>query len=277
MLLGKFPFRGKNKEDLFNNIKKGIFDKTSEEWKSISENAKDLILKMLEYNPEKRLSAQECLEHDWIKTLASQSNLVMLPSVLKNIYNLNAREKLQQATIAFIVHNLNSNKEIEELKKVFQAMDLNNDGMLTYDEIKKAYEKYFGVVSEIKINKIIEEMDNNSDGIISYEEFLRVSLNQRIFLDEKNLRLAFDMFDINKDGKLSKDELKTVLDTTNLEYIDILMRIIDNNKDGFISFDEFCGLMRNLGNPLIYNEDNKKYNNENNMEMIIRNNNNWGN
>ena len=52
-------------------------------------------------------------------------------------------------------------------------------------------------------------------------------------MDEKNLRLAFDMFDINKDGKLSKDELKTVLDTTNLEYIDILMRIIDNNKVHF--------------------------------------------
>ena len=277
MLLGKLPFHGKNTEDLFNNIKKGEFDQTSEEWNSISDNAKDLILKMLEYNPEKRLSAQECLDHNWIKTLASQSNPIMLPNVLKNIYNLNAREKLQQATIAFIVHNLNSNKEIEELKKVFQAMDLNNDGMLNYSEIKKAYEKYFGVVSEVRMNKIIEEMDNNSDGIISYEEFLRVGLNQRIFLDEKNLRLAFDMFDINKDGKLSRDELKTVLDTTNSEYIDILMRIIDNNKDGFISFDEFCGLMRNLGNPLIFNEDNKKYNNENNMEMIIRNNNNWGN
>ncbi len=272
MLLGKLPFHGKNTEDLFNNIKKGEFDQTSEEWNSISDNAKDLILKMLEYNPEKRLSAQECLDHNWIKTLASQSNPIMLPNVLKNIYNLNAREKLQQATIAFIVHNLNSNKEIEELKKVFQAMDLNNDGMLTYAEIKNAYEKYFGVVSEIKINKIIEEMDNNSDGIISYEEFLRVGLNQRIFLDEKNLRLAFDMFDINKDGKLSRDELKKVLDTTNSEYIDVLIRIIDNNKDGFISFDEFCGLMKNLGNPLISdNDDLKKNNNENNMEMLIRN------
>ena len=272
MLLGKLPFHGKNTEDLFNNIKKGEFDQTSEEWNSISDNAKDLILKMLEYNPEKRLSAQECLDHNWIKTLASQSNPVMLPNVLKNIYNLNAREKLQQATIAFIVHNLNSNKEIEELKKVFQAMDLNNDGMLTYAEIKNAYEKYFGVVSEIKINKIIEEMDNNSDGIISYEEFLRVGLNQRIFLDEKNLRLAFDMFDINKDGKLSRDELKKVLDTTNSEYVDVLIRIIDNNKDGFISFDEFCGLMKNLGNPLISdNDDLKKNNNENNMEMLIRN------
>jgi Ca2+-binding EF-hand superfamily protein len=150
--------------------------------------------------------------------------------------------------------------------------------MLNYSEIKKAYEKYFGVVSEVRMNKIIEEMDNNSDGIISYEEFLRVGLNQRIFLDEKNLRLAFDMFDTNKDGKLSKEELKKVLDTTNSEYIDVLVKIIDNNKDGFISFDEFCGLMRNLGNPLIgemnqdLNKSKEHEDNDKNMDMLIRNN-----
>ena len=277
MLIGKLPFHGKNTEDLFGNIKKGVFDKSSEEWNAISQNAKDLILKMLEYNQEKRFSAQECLDHPWIKTLASNTNPSMLPNILKNIYNLNAREKLQQATIAYIVHNLNSSKEIEELKKVFQAMDLNNDGMLNYSEIKKAYEKYFGVVSEVRMNKIIEEMDNNSDGIISYEEFLRVGLNQRIFMDEKNLRLAFDMFDTNKDGKLSKEELKKVLDTTNSEYIDVLIKIIDNNKDGFISFDEFCGLMRNLGNPLINGEMNHDLNkskghedNDKKMDMLIR-------
>jgi calcium-dependent protein kinase len=258
MLIGKLPFHGKNTEELFNNIKKGVFDKTCEEWNSISNNAKDLILKMLEYNPEKRFSAQECLDHTWIKTLASDTKSNLIPGVLKNIYNLNAREKLQQATIAYIVHNLNSNKEIEELKKVFQSMDLNNDGMLNYNEIKTAFQKYFGVVSEVKINKIIEEMDNNSDGIISYEEFLRVAVNQSIFLDEKNLRLAFDMFDINKDGKLSREELKQVLDTSNFKYIDILIQIIDNNKDGFISFEEFCQLMKNVGNNIIENENKKK-------------------
>ena len=258
MLIGKLPFHGKNTEELFNNIKKGVFDKTCEEWNSISNDAKDLILKMLEYNPEKRFSAQECLDHTWIKTLAKNTKSNLVPGVLKNIYNINAREKLQQATIAYIVHNLNSNKEIEELKKVFQTMDLNNDGMLNYNEIKTAFQKYFGVVSEVKINKIIEEMDNNSDGIISYEEFLRVAVNQSIFLDEKNLRLAFDMFDINKDGKLSREELKQVLDTSNFKYIDILIQIIDNNKDGFISFEEFCQLMKNVGNNIIENENKKK-------------------
>ena len=143
-----------------------------------------------------------------------------------------------------------SSKEIEELKKVFQALDVNGDGMLTYTEIKEGFEKYFGKrISEVKLNKIIEEMDSNSDGIISYEEFLRVALNQKMILDEKNLRLAFDKFDLNKDGKLSKEEIQMILGTSGFDYITALLQIIDNNKDGYISFDEFKRLMKGVVMP----------------------------
>ena len=245
MLIGKLPFHGKNTEELLNNISKGVYKKSGPEWEAISSNAKDLIINMLESNPEKRFSAQKCLDHPFILNLkTNKTNNISMAKVLKNISELNAREKLQQATIAYIVHNLNQTKEINDLQKVFQEMDVNNDGMLTYIEIKNAYEKYFGkTISEMQINKIIEGMDSNSDGIISYEEFLRVSLNQNHFVDEKNLKLAFDLFDLNKDGKLSKEELITVLDTSNFDYIDSLISIIDNNKDGFINFDEFKNLM----------------------------------
>ena len=57
MLLGKLPFHGKNTEELLNNISKGVYKKSGTEWDSISSNAKDLIINMLEYNPEKRFTA----------------------------------------------------------------------------------------------------------------------------------------------------------------------------------------------------------------------------
>ena len=253
LLLGFPPFKGKNTSDLFSKIKAGIFTKEGKEWDSISPSARDLIVKMLEYNYNKRFSAQECLNHPWIVSMANNNNnltgtqLDLLPGVLDNIYNFNAREKLQQAIIAYIVHTLYSNREIEDLKKVFQALDVNGDGMLTYTELKEGFEKYFGKsISEVKINKIIEEIDSNSDGIISYEEFLRASINQKKFLDEKNLRLAFDRFDLNKDGKLSKEEIRKILGTSNFEYIDTLLLLIDDNKDGYISFDEFKNLMKGV-------------------------------
>ena len=53
-------------------VKKGIFDFDGEEWDDVSEEAKDLIKKLIS-KPERRLSAQEALSHKWIKTLASGS------------------------------------------------------------------------------------------------------------------------------------------------------------------------------------------------------------
>ena len=45
----------------------GKFHFYPEEWDDISNEAKDLIKKMLEINPGNRLSAEEVLKHPWMK------------------------------------------------------------------------------------------------------------------------------------------------------------------------------------------------------------------
>jgi calcium-dependent protein kinase len=259
LLVGYPPFSGNNTTDLLNNVSKGQYSIRSSEWRLVSNDAKDLVSQMLEFDPSKRISAQGALEHPWIKNNdKSKFNSVdqkYFESVLQNIYEFNAREKLQQATIAYIVHFLYNSKEIEDLKKVFKKLDQNGDGQLTYLELKNGIEYYFGKYKiEADLNKIIQEIDGDNDGWISYEEFLRVSINQDKLLDEKNLKLAFDRFDLDKDGKLSKDEIKKVLGTTDNEYINILINYIDDNNDGYINFEEF----KNLMNGIVGSDQKKK-------------------
>jgi calcium-dependent protein kinase len=251
MLVGYPPFSGSTTNELLESVGKGKYTIKSHEWAKVSTQAKDLVIRMLEIDPAKRISAQEALEHPWVKaTDQNKINTVdqnYFESVLKNIQDFNAREKLQQATIAYIVHFLYSSQEIDELKKVFKMLDSNNDGRLTYKELKHCFEKYWGTyLSDVKINSIIQEMDGDNDGFISYEEFLRVSINQKKLLDEKNLRLAFDKFDLNKDGKLSKEEIKKVLGTTDNQYTNMLLSYIDSNNDGFLSYEEFYTLMNGV-------------------------------
>lgn len=247
MLTGNFPFLGLTQPQLYENIKSGRYRTEGREYEAISQKAKDLIKKMLELNPTKRLSAAECLKTPFFEGLNNNKETMpdLLPSVISNIYKLNAREKIQQATIGFIVHNIQYSEQVEKLKNIFEFLDIDKDGELTHEEIRKAILKIFPdeYMTEEKINYIIDKMDENKDGVVSYEEFLRVTIDEKILLEKSNLKMAFDKFDLNKDGKLSKEELVHILDKGASDYVDSLLYLIDKNKDGYISFDEFCHLM----------------------------------
>ena len=191
LLTGNFPFIGKTSQKLFESIKTGKYKNTGKEWESISSQAKDLIKKMIELDTTKRISASECLKSPFITNLNKQENIHdILPSVLSNIYKLNAREKIQQATIALIVHNIQQNEQVEKLKGIFELLDLNKDGQLTYTEIREAFRQIFpdNYITEDKMKLILDKMDDNKDGVISYEEFLRVTLDEKILLEKNNLR-----------------------------------------------------------------------------------------
>jgi calcium-dependent protein kinase len=49
-------------------VQRGKFDFDGEEWDEISKEAKDLIKKLI-CKPEKRLTANEALQHKWMKIM----------------------------------------------------------------------------------------------------------------------------------------------------------------------------------------------------------------
>ena len=277
LLCGYPPFSGYSTEEIIYEVMQGKFSMEGNEWKKISSSAKDLVTKLLEFNADKRFSAQEAINHKWIQEKHEAIGLIekvedgVWRNVLDSIKNFNAKEKLQQATIAFIIHFQFASQENKELKKIFKKLDLNGDGRLTYKELKEGFiklnpEERISGITEADLNRIIEDVDQDMNGYIEYEEFLRVTVNKRSIISENNLRLAFDKFDENKDGKLSMDELKKVLGTSNNEYIKEMMQKIDENKDGSINFKEFSVMMRSI---LAENED--KFDNKKRNPTIISN------
>ena len=68
LLSGYPPFYPKNTKsihDLFADIRKGRFAFDGEVWQDVSESAKDLIVGLLNVDPDKRLSAEQALSHPW--------------------------------------------------------------------------------------------------------------------------------------------------------------------------------------------------------------------
>ena len=68
LLCGKPPFNGKEKEDILNAISIGKYDTSSKKFQKLSNNAKDLINKLLIYNPSERITAKDTLSHPWFNT-----------------------------------------------------------------------------------------------------------------------------------------------------------------------------------------------------------------
>ena len=267
LLIGYPPFNGSTHKEIFKEIKKGIIDKDTSEWRKISPKAQDLLNKMLEKRYDKRYSAYECLNHPWITEVENyprrRIDNVIMNSFLKRIYNFSVKEKFQQAVIAYIVHFLLTNDDIRELENAFMKLDENRDGKLNYDEIKEGYLKYFGDINDDKLKQIIHKMDNNFDGFISYEEFIRCAIEQDRLINDNNLKMAFEQFDLNNDGKLSKDEIKNVLGNTDNIYIDDFLKQIDLNDEGTISFEKFKTIMNDI---LIENNTINNNNNNNNKD-----------
>jgi calcium-dependent protein kinase len=66
LLCGQPPFKGKSHKEIFEKIRYGKFSFIHPEWAHVSRLAKILIKKMLTYNPDERISAEEALNDEWI-------------------------------------------------------------------------------------------------------------------------------------------------------------------------------------------------------------------
>jgi len=169
------PFNGESEKEIMKNVMKGIYDFPEEEWSCVSNEAKELVSKMLKYDPKKRFSAKECLLSNWIQknqdvtrdVKLSQNALENLKkfkvklnkkflNFLLNYWNIfKADRKIEQATISFIVNQLICKEERNQLLSQFQLFDKDGDGVLTKEEIFQGYKNLYGdIITEDEVVRI---------------------------------------------------------------------------------------------------------------------------
>lgn len=66
-LSGNLPFNSADIAIILQKTLEGAFPLNDKRWKTISEEAKDLVSKLLENNPADRIPLDEALKHPWIK------------------------------------------------------------------------------------------------------------------------------------------------------------------------------------------------------------------
>lgn len=184
---------------------KGKFDFDGEEWDDISKDAKDLIKKMI-CKPERRLSAQEVLEHKWVKSKTSEDAKKAKDDLgkIRNVRGLKKTQhfsKMQQAAMTAIAVQAGPD-DIKELKEIFLAIDNNGDGTLTFVEIEDGL-KRLKIPDWEHILENLKEADVDKSGTIDYTEFIAATLDSQVYMKDEYLKATFNMFD--KDGSGSID------------------------------------------------------------------------
>jgi len=255
MLCGYPPFFGETDAEVLSKVRLGNFSFNAADWKNISEDAKTLIRMLLKMNPRDRYTAEQALNHEWIKNKAPKATNVSLQSnFVDNLRTFRSQNKLKKAALHIIAGQLNED-QIKALRTTFMALDDNGDGLLTSAEMKEGLQK--AGLKEIPpdLQQIMEDVDSDGSGVIDYTEFLAATLDKRVYVQEDVCWSAFRLFDRNGDGKISPEELKYVLQTGEVEEtlggkdaVSELIREVDTSGDGVIDFQEFMQMMRGVGN-----------------------------
>ena len=126
-------------------------------------------------------------------------------------------------------------------------MDINGDGKLQKDEIKQGYAEFFGRnLTDEEVDDMFNKVDADGSGEIEYSEFVIATMNEKNLLSNNKLQTAFKMFDKDGGGTISIDEIKQVLSfgqNLDEEVVNQIIKQVDANGDGEISYDEFANMM----------------------------------
>ena len=251
------PFKGKKLDQVFNEVLNSKPNFNNSAFSKVSNNGTDLLLKLLEKDPEKRLSAIDSLNHPWFKQFKLDSTISQkrLSLFINNLKSYKTDYKLQQAAIAVIVHNMPSNHEIKEIERAFRIIDLNGDGKLNKDELVKGFIKIFNQTVDQtteRIDQIFRSVDADKNGFIQYEEFIRACIPKEVLLSDNNVRFAFNFFDLDQSGHITVTEIEEVFCSGNKNIskavIEKIISQVDLDGDNQVSFDEFKIMMNKIIN-----------------------------
>jgi len=133
---------------------------------------------------------------------------------------------------------------------------------LELHEISKCVRATFGEASQevLHIDQIFNKLDLDGTGRLTYTEFCAAAMEEDDRLREQVMRLAFNAFDCQAEaGKISEDALgkllasananeslpKSVCETVAREVVEVF----DCNRDGCLDFDEFKRMMYSFAKP----------------------------
>ncbi|KAL6644436.1 hypothetical protein ACP70R_016044 [Stipagrostis hirtigluma subsp. patula] len=242
LLCGVPPFWGDNDEKIAQAILRGGIDFGREPWPRVSASAKDLVRRMLDPDPSTRLTARQVLEHPWLKNADTAPNVSLGDAVRARLQQFSAMNKFKKKALGVVARNMPV-EELDKYVQMFHLMDKDHNGNLSLEELMEGLHINGQPVPESEIRMLLEAADTDGNGTLDCDEFVTVSLHLRKMANDEYLAKAFNYFDKDGSGFIELEELREELGPNDQIVLDII-RDVDTDKDGRISYQEFELMMK---------------------------------
>jgi calcium-binding protein CML len=141
-----------------------------------------------------------------------------------------------------------------ELTQAFGQFDVDGDGNITADELKRVLAALRVEVSEEEVSRMMRAADLDGNGTVDLDEFLAVNARAEHQLagdvEKELLHEAFRVFDEDANGYISAEELYRVLTSLSggshqptMEECKNMICSVDADGDGLVDFGEFEKMM----------------------------------
>lgn len=236
----------------------------------ISDSARDLIRSMLCPESE-RLTAKQVLNHPFIKNHKDREPDIdpiknMKSRILHMKEHAQHRSLFQRIVYSSLTQRL-TYKNFEDLKKIFEEMDKDYDGVISKQE-------FFNGIKEVDSNKTISEkelegifnlIDTNKTHKIDYTEFVSAFIDKKFFDSKEKLLEIFQTIDTENTGKISYNDYINFVNMEgihkkDLKELQLEFERADLDKDGYIEYEEFVQYITKRGEEHVFKKKEQKNN-----------------
>jgi len=212
LIAADLPFKGTTREDYVTAVCNSPLNNDHLKSIGVDNNLIALLNAMLSKDIARRPSADEVLKFDFFKNHLNELSEDKSQKSFDALFSFANRSKfIRSMRISFVAKALDKNEALKDIN-LFNMVDKDIDGKISFDEFVQLKRKSETPVNEIELKKVYDRLDHDNNGYLDYDEFIAAFHSLTEDKTKQKIKVIFNEIDKNKDGTISLEEMQNYLD-----------------------------------------------------------------
>jgi len=216
LLSGHLPFVSDTDDTVFHKAIAGDFSFNQAIWENVSDDAKDLIKKMICANLSKRYTAQQWLQHEWFSQkddeFINDSGIQHTnEDLVSNLKLIRSKTIMQNVAYEFVKKTMDDS-DLEKLHEKFAEV-WNESEEVSILDFKKVIASFSSDFTQEQIDQLVRDIQKTQSltGKINYVNLLAELDSMSEYKNDTKMWMTYNKFADNETGLLKYKDLQQAL------------------------------------------------------------------